>query len=127
MISIDKLPLHDSYILGIDIKTNTDHFDTITITLESSAYIDLYQTKTIKLNFKDCFKAKLDLQMWISGKDSIRSLDVLNEEKSIVLVNPVNKEFGPSANDLVHYHINLNISNSNIDIWAKDLEIKPVS
>lgn len=127
MESIDNLPLHDSYILGIDIKTNTDHFDTITITLESSSFINLYQTKILKFNFKDCFKANLNLQMWIIGKDSIRSFDILSNFLSNDLVNAANKGSGPNANDFVHYHFNLNISNSDIDIWAKEFEIEPVS
>lgn len=125
---LNEIAFHDANVLGLEIKTINDHFDCILITLESSEFMNSYRTSTIKLVFRDCFKAQFNLQMWIVGKDSVRSFDLIKDSNWIPEVEKLNKDgYGPKASDLKHFHLNLNTSNSSIDILAKEVDIKPIT
>jgi hypothetical protein len=123
----EKITFHDAQINGLEMKTIIDHFDYFTIDLESDVFIEFFNSNRIKINFIDCFKVVLNAQMWIAGKDSVRG--ILKHTNSLLLsdVEELNKNgFGPKVNELIHLEIELNISNTKIDVVAKNVEIEVV-
>lgn len=121
--NLSKITLHDAVILGLSVSTNEDHFDKLSIMLESNDFTRLFGSSKIQINFLDCFRVKLNLQMWIVGKDSIRDFEVMLESNLLAEIQNFDKLKIP---ELKHYHFNLNVSNSNIDILAKDTDITPI-
>jgi hypothetical protein len=123
----EKSTFHDAKINGLEMKTIKDHFDYFAIELESDGFIEFFNSNRIKINFIDCFKVVINAQMWIEHKDSVRC--ILQHTNSLLLsdVEELNKKgFGPKVNELIHLEIELNISNTKIDVVAKNVEIEVV-
>ena len=128
MLNLEKMSFHDVYILGININTKKDHFDQITLFLESSEFVSDFATDKVILKFRECYKANLQLQMWIEGKDSIRSFEVLEQSNLLLEAGKILKASGSQlVTKLKHFQLNLNTSNSTIDILAEDVIVEPVS
>lgn len=123
---LEVISFHDVYILGISIYTEKDHFDNINLFLESDNFIDKYETDKVTIEFKECFKAKLLLQMWICGKDSINKMEIKE-----VATNNCREFFQMKEKGFFKENINfnqceitLNTSSSKIEIFAKEVRIK---
>jgi histone deacetylase complex regulatory component SIN3 len=125
--NIDSINFHDSFITGLELKTLNDHFDYFIINLESDDFIETFESNKIKINFKDCFQVKINAQMWITGRDSVRKIERQNNSQWINEVEALNaKGFGPTASELSHFHIELNISGSVIEVLAKNIFIEAI-
>jgi hypothetical protein len=128
MINLAEICFHDAYIYGISVVTGKDHFDKISISLDSNTFISDFGTSKVSLQFTECFRAELQLQMWISGKDSIRELDIIDSDSSAEIrkINDL-KEKGYIKKDDVfeHCEITLNTSGSKITIISKDINVIP--
>ena len=110
-MDIRKIELHDEKLISIIMSSNTGFFDMIKILVE-------YQRRTLEIQCNDCYSAKLDCNLFISGCDTIRnfSLEKINVEQFISKY-PERKISIP----LYKISLNTNISNSDIEIIAKDI------
>jgi histone deacetylase complex regulatory component SIN3 len=125
--NIDSINFHDSYITGLEFKTLNDHFDYFIINLESDDFIETFESNKIRINFKDCFQVKINAQMWVTGRDSVRKIERQNNSQWINEVEELNtKGFGPRASELNHFLIELNISSSVIEVLTKEIEIEAI-
>ena len=125
MINLKDVYLHDAYISGLEIKTVNDHFDYIAINLESSEFKDEYGTDKIKVVFEGCYKAKLNLQMWISGTDSIRNCYYKEESDWLKDVQTLHyRGLLPKSKEFKHIIFELNTSGSVIEILASYIKIE---
>lgn len=110
-MNIDEIDLHDEKMLNISIVSDKDFFNIINIKIE-------YQDNVLIIQCKDCYSAKLDFHMYISGFDTIRSFDVEN-----IIIEQVISQY-PEKKILIPLKkicFNLNTSNSSIEILAKDI------
>lgn len=53
-----------------------DAFDCLTMKLESEVFLKDYGRQEILLIFKDCYKIRTELNLWIKGKDSISEVGI---------------------------------------------------
>ena len=93
-MEIGKINLHDEKLISINMISKADFFDEIIIKTE-------YQDNTLIIQCKNCYSAKLDCDLFISGCDTIRSFYMDIPLKKI--------------------YINLNTSNSVIEVLAKEI------
>ena len=110
-MDIDKIDLYDKKIISINIVSYKDFFNIINIKVE-------YQDDILIIQCKDCYSAKIDSNMYISGYDSIRFFSAEN----ILIKQEISKY--PQKNisiPLKKVYFNLNTSNSNIEILAKNI------
>lgn len=110
----EKIDLHDEKLLSINMVSKAGFFDEIIIKTE-------YQDNTLIIQCKNCYSAKLDCNLFISGCDTIRSFymeDIIKEKN--ISNYPEKKISIP----LKRIYINLNTSNSDIEILAKDIVCK---
>jgi|GEM_PF-2619799 len=127
MNNVEKFSFHDAYINGINIITIKDHFEKVNIFLESNEFMNCFGTSKVSLVFEDCYKADLQLQMWISGKDTIRELRLVDDSSSQEIKKIIElKEKGFIKKDdiFIHCEIILNTSGSKIVILAKGIKVK---
>ncbi len=126
MLDINQIDFHDTFINGIEISTIQDHFDHIVIQLESTRFMSDFGTPTIGIIFEECFMADLKLQMWITGKDTVRHHTVFEDSPLLQQVEALNSRgMGPKAGELIHFQMELNTSGSVLDILAKSITICP--
>lgn len=124
-MNLYDISLHDAYIVGLEVKTLRDHFECIILSVESEEFKKEFGKENIKIIFEDCYKANFALQMWISGKDTIkdyrynsnsewiRNVELLHDNGTI----PSNIRFN-------HFSFELNTSGGTIDILARDIRIE---
>lgn len=107
---------HDKFIKNIYINSISDFMDEIIIVLENE------QGEIITLQFSDCIICKIDGRGWIAGKDSIREWVIKkgDEIKELVPKHIVKNQ----ASEFKYIMINLNISNSSIEIVAKEILLR---
>lgn len=110
---------HDAKVLGFEVATCQDHFDTIIVTIESTEFLKVYESEKVKVIFKDCYKAQMDLQMWIVGIDTLRSFEIVKDSSLLP-----DESTCIGASQFKHYRLNLNTSNSTIEIVAKAVEVQ---
>ena len=124
-MNLEELNFHDVYIIGINISTKKDHFEQLSIFLESEDFVADFGTDKLILEFSDCYKANLQLQMWISGKDSIRELKFVDSSSDELKKINQMKEKGLIKKDDIfkHCEIILNTSSGRIEILAKDVRL----
>lgn len=106
-----KIDLHDEKLISINMVSKDDFFDEIIIKTE-------YQDNTLIIQCKNCYSAKLDCNLFISGCDTIRSFymeDIIKEKN--ISNYPEKNMFIP----LKKIYINLNTSNSVIEVLAKEI------
>jgi hypothetical protein len=125
MLNIQELSFHDVYILNINLNTKKDFFDQIKIFLKSADFIPHLGTDKVILEFSECYKANLQLQMWIGGKDTIRELRFMDSSDELSKINEM-KEKGliRKEDSFKHCEIILNTSSSKIDILAKEVKLE---
>ncbi len=110
-MEIGKINLHDEKLISINMISKADFFDEIIIKSE-------YQDNTLIIQCKNCYSAKLDCNLFISGCDTIRSFymeDIIKEKN--ISNYPEKKISIP----LKKIYINLNTSNSVIEVLAKEI------
>lgn len=111
MMEIEKIDLHDEKLLSIGMSSKSDFFDEITIKVE-------YQDNTLVIQCRSCYSAKLDCNLFISGCDTIRSFYIEN----IIMEQNISKYPEKKISiPLKRIYINLNTSNSDIEILAKEI------
>lgn len=110
-MDIEKIELHDEKLISIFMSTKAGFFDVIEITVE-------YQERSLVIQCNDCYSAKLDCNLFICGCDTIRSFsfEKINIEQMISKY-PERKISIP----LYKISFNMNTSNSNIEIIAKEI------
>ncbi len=127
MINISNITFHDAFITEVQIMTLDNHFDYVSLTLEALEFRERYNADKIKLIFDGCYKARLDLQMWILGKDTIRNCYCKKESDLLNQVDVlISKGLLPNNSKFKHFSIELNTSGSTIDILAKSAKINLV-
>ena len=125
MIDITDVSLHDAYITGVDVRTLDDHFDYIAMYIETTELVDDFDTNKIKIVFEGCYKAQFGLQMWIKGKDTIRSHCYYNDSEWIKEIQTLHdKGVLPKNYKFKHFSLELNTSASTIEILARDIKIE---
>lgn len=107
----EKIDLHDEKLLSINMVSKAGFFDEIIIKTE-------YQDNTLIIQCKNCYSAKLDCNLFISGCDTIRSfyMDNITMKKNISKYPEKNMSI-----PLKKIYINLNTSNSVIEVLAKEI------
>jgi hypothetical protein len=110
---ITEIEWHDASILEVNMQSFQDAFDRLSMRLQSDAFMKDFGKQEIQLVFKDCYKIRTELNLWMKGHDSISEVNFLSsspwiEEERNRFVNG----FGPKA--LSHFIITLN-SNSRIE------------
>ena len=107
----EKIDLHDEKLLSINMVSKAGFFDEIIIKTE-------YQDNTLIIQCKNCYSAKLDCDLFISGCDTIRSfyMDNITMKKNISKYPEKNMSI-----PLKKIYINLNTSNSVIEVLAKEI------
>ena len=107
----EKIDLHDEKLLSINMVSKAVFFDEIIIKTE-------YQDNTLIIQCKNCYSAKLDCNLFISGCDTIRSfyMDNITIKKNISKYPEKNMSI-----PLKKIYINLNTSNSVIEVLAKEI------
>lgn len=124
MNEFDEVQFHDAYITGFEANTVNDHFDVITVYLESDNFVSYYGKDKIKIVFKDCYQAIINIQMWITGKDTIREIRIENTSELLNrLISRQNKGLLVKAHEFKHFHIELNSSASIFEIISKGYDI----
>ena len=107
----EKIDLHDEKLLSINMVSKAGFFDEIIIKTE-------YQDNTLIIQCKNCYSAKLDCNLFISGCDTIRNFYMENiTMKKNISKYPEKNMFIP----LKKIYINLNTSNSVIEVLAKEI------
>jgi hypothetical protein len=111
-------------MLGVHFESISDHFDKLSMVLQSTNFIQYVVVDTVKVIFVDCFQARMELRMWITGKDAIRGYQILEKSHMLNSVSKLNdRGFGPPADELKHFQVTLNTSTSSMDVLARDLVI----
>lgn len=120
----NNLELHDSYFIEMKFESIKDFNDRISIILESDNFMNTYETRRIMLVLEDCFKIVLNLNMWVSGKDTVKdynisnSSDWLNTELENCKIKPKETQ---------HFKLELNTSGSIFNfLISKEITILPV-
>ena len=121
-----RLRQQSSIFKSITYNSIKDFNDKIEIQLISEDYVKEYNSNSIVLIIEECFMSKLNINMWISGQDSIKDYILLENSKWINSAKKVIKNgFGP--NKLAHLIINLNTSGSILEfLITKEIIVKPV-
>ena len=110
-MDIKNIDLHDEKIISISMISKANFLDDIIIKTE-------YQDGLLEMNCKDCYSAKLNCNLFINGCDTIRYFYVENTViEQVISKYPEKKTSIP----LKRVFINLNTSNSDIEILAKDV------
>jgi hypothetical protein len=123
MNEFEEVQFHDAYIISFEVNTKTDHFDEVVFHLESENFINHFGTSNINLIFNDCYRIVANMQMWISGKDTIREIGILNSSELLNDINTLHKEYSNNVNEFKHVRIELNSSARTFDIVSKDYYI----
>ncbi len=119
-ISINQLQWHDAKIVSFALKSIKDSFDLLTLTLESEAFLNVFGKQEILLVISNCYKVRADLNLWITGKDSILKAEIkkksswIDEEKRRFV-----NGFGPPT--IFHFEITTN-TNSKIEALLTEEE-----
>lgn len=113
-MDIEKIDLHDEKLISINMGSKSDFFDEIIIKVE-------HQNNVLIIQCTNCYSAKLDCNLFISGCDTIRSFYMEN----IIMEKNISKYPEKKISiPLKRIYINLNTSNSDIEILAKDIVCK---
>lgn len=114
---IENIELHDAYFEELLINSKTDYFDEI-------IFVFKFKEEPIKFVFKNCFCANINLDMWISGKESIRDCcHIISDEYDNKITVQKNKGFLPIEKEFKYFKITTNISNSIIELAYEDVDI----
>jgi hypothetical protein len=118
--TITEIEWHDAIILEMNMQSSQDAFDRLSIRLQSEAFMKDFGKQEIHLVFKDCYKIRTELNLWMKGYDSILEVHILSsspwiEEERNRFVNG----FGPK--ELSHFIITLN-SNSRIEFLLTHID-----
>lgn len=110
-MDLEKLVLHDEKLISINMISKADFFDEIIIKTE-------YQDNTLIIQCKNCYSAKLDCNLFISGCDTIRSFYMEN----VIMEKNISKYSEKKISiPLKKIYMNLNTSNSVIEVLAKEI------
>lgn len=124
MYEFDEVQFHDAYIVGFEANTVNDHFDVIRVYLESDNFVSYYGKMKIKIIFKECYQAIINMKMWITGKDTIREISIKNNSELLdKLISSQNKGLMVNVHEFKHFHIELNTSASIFEIISKGYDI----
>jgi hypothetical protein len=119
-IKINEIEWHDAIINEIKIESQNDAYDSIKLFISSKAFLKEYNKESISIILEEVFKAKLEFNMWMSGKDVINMVSITEESEWISQVKEkLNNNFGPV--NMKHFTINTN-TNSRLEfLITKDL------
>jgi hypothetical protein len=121
---INDLNLHDAIILELSFQSNNDYNDCIKIFIKSINFIKVYKTEYIELTIEECFKVKANMNMWITGQDSIREFQVYKKSNWIDEELKTNKLTPKCLN---HAILELNTSASKFEfLITKDIRVTPI-
>ena len=125
MIDLGNISLHDVTVTGIEVRSTNDHFDYVSLSLEASEFKKEFGTNTVRLIFEDCYKAEFRLQMWISGKDSIRSHSIKDDSPWIKELQELeDKGVSLPKGSFKHFVLELNSSGSTIEVLARNVKME---
>lgn len=121
MISLLDLDLHDAQILEIYFQSKVDFNDCIKIVLESENFKKVFNTRKIELQIEECYKAKINVNMWISGKDTVRDFEIYDSSDWIKEEREKNNTI---PKNIKHFVLELNTSGSVLDfLITKEINI----
>lgn len=121
---LNTYSFHDAFMVSFECKTTKDYFDYCTVILESEGFDEIFGGQIIRVVFIGTYKILSNIQMWISGKDSIREFYVVKESNELREIdNLKNKGFLPKA-EFTHFKMTLNTSGSEIEIIAQNFVIE---
>jgi len=126
VIDLSSIELHDADIVGINLKSNCDSLDRIEIILESIYFVDDFKTNKIMLIIDKCYKAKLNMNSWISGRDVIINFFITEKSDWLESLIEINSSFGPKNKKLKHLCLNTNTSSKIEFILTEDIIIKTI-
>ena len=113
-MDLEKLNLHDEKLISVNMVSKADFFDEIILKIE-------YQNNSLIIQCKNCYSAQFDCNLFISGFDTIRSFYMENIIMEKVISKYPQKKI---SIPLKKIYINLNTSNSVIEVLAKDIVCK---
>lgn len=111
---IEQVQWHDAQIGSFALVTVADSFDTVKLSLVADHFVDEFGKHELSLRIDGCYKIRMDMNLWITGPDSISRVSIHEkskwiEEESARFVNG----FGPK----VVFHFEL-VTNTNSRIEA---------
>lgn len=107
MLNLEEIDFHDKIVLSINLETNNDFLDKVSIIISDK------NTRYI-VQCNDCVKVIFNGNGWISGKDSIRELYIKQGQEiaeDIPSFIPIEKR-----KEFVCLNLNFNTSNSLLKI-----------
>jgi len=119
-ISVEEIEWHDAELNEIKIESLKDAYDSIKIILSSNNFIEGYNSKKITIILQEVFKAKFEVNMWITGNDVISNVSVKNDSEWLRQVSENKKgNFGPKT--MKHLIIRTNTDSCFEFLITKDL------
>lgn len=96
IIKVDQLQWHDAKIIGLSMESKKDSFDLITLNLQSLAFKEDFNRKEIAVQIRDCYKIKLNFNLWVIDSDTIVDA-ILEKENPWIFEEKANfrNNFGP--------------------------------
>ncbi|TGL54614.1 hypothetical protein EHQ61_01120 [Leptospira wolffii] len=96
IIKVDQLQWHDAKIIGLSMESKKDSFDLITLNLQSFAFKEDFNRNEIAVQIRDCYKVKLNFNLWVVDRDTIVDT-VLEKENPWIAEEKANfrNNFGP--------------------------------
>lgn len=126
VVDLSSIELHDADIVEINLKSECDSLDRIEIILESISFEDNFKADKIMLIINKCYKAKLNINSWISGRDVIVDFFITEKSDWLDSLIEINSSFGPKNKKLKHLCLNTNTSSKIEFILTEDIVIKPI-
>jgi len=124
MESLLEIDLHDAKIIEFVFKSISDFNDLITIDLKSDSFESTFNTDKIQLQIRECYKARIEFNMWIAGSDTIRRVEILRHSEWIETERRKD-DFGPK--DIKHLIVELNTSASMLQfLLSQDVIVLPL-
>ena len=114
---IENIELHDAYFTDIEFHTKADYFDEI-------VFVFKIKKKPLKFVFKNCFCANINLNMWISGKESIRDCcHTISADYNNKITDLKKRGYLPKEIEFKYFKITTNTSNSIVELAYEDVDV----